>query len=93
VVGRRKIGFSTPVDAWLRGALRAHVEERLLSDGSACRRFFDADTVGRLLAEHATGRHDHKRILFALLTFELWHEQFIAPARWQTPAPAASGGR
>jgi hypothetical protein len=41
-----------------------------------------------MLDEHAAGRHDHKRVLFALLTFELWHEQFIAPASWRAQEPA-----
>ncbi len=82
VIDRKKIGFSTPVDAWLRGVLRAQVEERLLSDGSACRAYFHPETVRQLLDDHASGRHDHKRILFALLTFEIWHEQFISPVRW-----------
>jgi asparagine synthase (glutamine-hydrolysing) len=85
VIGRRKVGFSTPVDAWLRGPLRTQLEERLLSEGAACRAHFRPDTVRRMIEEHATGRHDHKRILFSLLTFELWHEQFIAPSRWLVP--------
>jgi asparagine synthase (glutamine-hydrolysing) len=89
VIQRKKIGFATPVDAWLRGALRREVEDRLLSEGSACREYFDVTTVRRLLDEHAVGRHDHKRILFSLLTFEIWHEQFIAPASWRVQAGAA----
>jgi hypothetical protein len=36
-----------------------------------------------MIEEHRRGRHDHKRALFNLLIFELWHEQFIRPARWQ----------
>jgi asparagine synthase (glutamine-hydrolysing) len=85
---RKKVGFATPVDAWLRGALRSQVEERLLSEGSACRTYFRPTAVRRLLDEHASGRHDHKRILFSILTFELWHEQFVAPARWHSPSLA-----
>ena len=86
VLTRKKIGFSTPVDAWLRGALRRDLEERLLSEGSACRTYFRPEVVRRTIGEHASGRHDHKRILFALLTFELWHEQFIAPAELRVRA-------
>ena len=47
-----------------------------------CRSFFDTTAIRRTIEEHASGRHDHKRILFSLLTFEIWHEQFIAPSRW-----------
>jgi asparagine synthase (glutamine-hydrolysing) len=81
-IAQKKIGFATPVDAWLRGVLRREVEERLLTDGSACRTFFDPNAVRRTIDEHVSGRHDHKRILFALLTFEIWHELFISPQRW-----------
>ena len=88
VIARKKVGFSTPVDAWLRGKLRAGVEERLLAEGSASRQYFLPETIRRMLDEHASGRHDHKRILFAILTFELWHEAFIAPTRWHTPSAA-----
>jgi asparagine synthase (glutamine-hydrolysing) len=85
-IRRKKIGFSTPVDTWLRGALRTEVEERLLSEGSASRQFFRPEAIRLLLDEHTSGRHDHKRILFSILTFEIWHEQFIGPARWPAPA-------
>jgi asparagine synthase (glutamine-hydrolysing) len=90
VIARKKVGFATPVDAWLRGKLRASVEERLLAEGSASRQYFRPETIRRVLDEHTSGRHDHKRILFAILTFELWHEQFIAPTRWHASSAVPS---
>jgi hypothetical protein len=42
-----------------------------------------------MIREHKSGRHDHKRILFSLLTFEVWHELFISPAHW--PSVVADG--
>jgi asparagine synthase (glutamine-hydrolysing) len=83
-----KIGFDVPVDEWFRGELRGQLEERLLGEGSACREHFRADTLRRMIDEHAQGRHDHKRSLFSLLTFEMWHERFIAPPSWPAPAVA-----
>jgi asparagine synthase (glutamine-hydrolysing) len=82
ILARRKLGFATPVDAWFRGELNGAVGERLLDAGSGARRYFSARVMERMLDEHRTGRHDHKRILFSLLAFEVWHEQFIAPATW-----------
>jgi asparagine synthase (glutamine-hydrolysing) len=87
---RRKIGFDVPVDEWFRAELRGPVEERILDPSSACSAFLEPQTLRRMIAEHASGRHDHKRALFALLSFELWHERFVEPARW--PAPLAGGG-
>jgi asparagine synthase (glutamine-hydrolysing) len=85
VIHRKKIGFTTPVDQWFRRDLQAEVENRLLSRGSACREYFHLDTIQQMLRDHRSGRHDYKRALFALLTFEIWHEQFIKPSRWSVP--------
>jgi asparagine synthase (glutamine-hydrolysing) len=82
ILARRKLGFATPVDDWFRGELNGAVAERLLDAGSGARRYFSARVMERMLGEHRTGRHDHKRTLFSLLAFEIWHEQFIAPATW-----------
>lgn len=82
VISRKKVGFATPVDQWFRGDLRAAVEDRLLAPGSACRNYFEPAVVGEMVRDHQRGRHDYKRALFSLLTFELWHEQFITPVRW-----------
>jgi asparagine synthase (glutamine-hydrolysing) len=87
---RPKIGFETPVDRWFRGELSAGVEERLLAPGSASRSYFRPETVRAMLEDHRSGRHDHKRVLFSMLTFELWHEQFIRPgARFHAPGSDA----
>jgi asparagine synthase (glutamine-hydrolysing) len=89
VIRRKKVGFSTPVDEWFRGEMRSLVEERLLDRASACRTYFRPEVIDRMIREHRSGRHDHKRILFSLLTFELWHELFIAPTHW--PSAVADG--
>jgi asparagine synthase (glutamine-hydrolysing) len=82
ILTRKKVGFATPVDQWLRRELSVQTEERLLSPGSACREFFRVETVRRMFEDHRRGRQDYKRALFSLLTFELWHEQFIKPHSW-----------
>jgi asparagine synthase (glutamine-hydrolysing) len=87
VLERKKIGFATPIDEWFRGELRPMVKERLLCGDSAVSTYFRPAVVERMLRDHETGREDHKRVLFSLLTFEIWHEQFIAPSRWHTDAP------
>jgi asparagine synthase (glutamine-hydrolysing) len=90
-VNREKVGFETPIDRWLRDDLRGHLEERLLDRESACGQYFERDELRRMIADHASGRQDHKRSLFGLLTFEVWHEQFIRPTRWSGSGPATLG--
>ena len=45
----------------------------------------DPGAVGRLVAEHRTGRADHKSILFCLLELSEWHRTFVEA---QEPVPA-----
>ncbi len=77
VLRRPKLGFETPLDGWLRGALQAEVRDRLLAPGAACREYLEPAVIARLLDEHRTGRHNHWRPLFNLLTFELWHDAWV----------------
>ena len=77
VIDRPKRGFETPLDRWFRSELSGYVRDTLLSPNSACRIYFRPEAIETMLAEHRNGRQDHQRQLFSLLTFELWHRQFI----------------
>lgn len=77
VITRRKIGFATPVDDWFRGEWHNEIHDRLLSPNSGCRNFFNHQTIHQILQEHHSGQEDHKRLLFSLLTFEIWYGTFI----------------
>lgn len=77
IVTRKKIGFATPLDQWFGRELRTYVSDQLLDRESACRIYFNPATIEKLITDHESRRHDHKRHLFNLLTFEMWHQQFI----------------
>lgn len=77
IVKRKKIGFATPVDQWFGRELKKYISDKLLGEGSACRKYLNTTMVNQLINDHTMKRQDYKRHLFSLLTFELWHEQFI----------------
>lgn len=77
VIRRRKKGFATPVDAWFQRELDGWVRDVLLSPGAACGDYFEGAYVEALLREHRERRRDHRRRIFALLSFELWHRRFL----------------
>ena len=76
-VQRRKVGFRTPVDEWFRSGAQSELTDRLLTSDSACAAYLRGAVVKEMLDDHRGGRHDHRRILFGLLTFELWHQEFM----------------
>jgi len=78
IIYRKKFGFSTPVDQWFGGKLRSYIGDQLLAHNSACRQYFEPIMMEKMIKDHESRRHDYKRHLFSLLTFELWHKQFIS---------------
>ena len=76
VLTRSKRGFGTPMGSWLRTELRPLVAE-LLEEGRLRRDgLFNVDFVRYMLSAHDAGHEDFTEPIFALLTFELWREQF-----------------
>lgn len=76
IADRPKKGFGVPLGAWLRGPLRALLEDVLAERRVAAAGLVDPVRVRALVADHVDGRRDHRKILFALLVLHLWH------ARW-----------
>ena len=70
ILHRRKMGFVTPVGAWLRGPLAA--EAAAIAQGSALMEtgWFDSAAIARLSDDHRRGRSDHGRLLWQLLMLE-----------------------
>ena len=82
VVTRRKQGLGVPIAAWLRGPLRGVLEARLASTRVARRGLFEPATVAQLVAEHVSGRRNHRKILWSLLTLDAWCDHYLPDERW-----------
>ena len=93
VIYRRKRGFETPVDRWFRSELSGYVRSLLLSRDAACSIYFRPAAIEALINEHITGQQDHRRQLFSLLMFELWHRTFIDVAEVVGPERRVISGR
>ena len=76
IIKRKKHGFGVPLGAWLRRDM-APARDILLNRRARERGLLNMTAVERLIEEHETGRMDHSRQLWALLTLEEWHRQFI----------------
>jgi asparagine synthase (glutamine-hydrolysing) len=89
VLKRRKVGFRVPINEWFAGELRDYVAEHLQSPSSVTRSYYDGAALDRLIDEHVSGRQTHDKLIWTLLTLEVWQRQVaVTPAR-ETLACAA----
>jgi asparagine synthase (glutamine-hydrolysing) len=93
VARRGKKGFGVPVADWLKLNLRPLARDLLSPDRIRNHGLFDADYVERLQNEHERGVANHRKLLWTLLMFELWHESFIeTPRRIETSVSSSRQG-
>ena len=72
VIARRKVGFSMPIQVWLRTAMRDMVGDLLLGPSSAVGSLINRERLGRYIDEHQSGRINREKLLWMLLNLELW---------------------
>jgi asparagine synthase (glutamine-hydrolysing) len=77
VVYRKKKGFDNPIDDWLRGRMKNYVTDHLLAADTAVSRYFNVSYIERLFGLHESKAEDYMRHIYLLVSFELWHRQFI----------------
>ncbi|HEY7217439.1 MAG TPA: asparagine synthase (glutamine-hydrolyzing) [Candidatus Binatia bacterium] len=76
VLERSKRGFGTPMGTWLRSDLRPMVADLLENGKLRHDGLLDAGVVRQILQAHDAGRVDFTEPIFALITFELWRQNF-----------------
>ena len=85
VTKRGKKGFGVPVAEWLKVKLRPLARDLLSPERVRRAGVFNPTYIARLQDEHERGVANHRKLLWTLLMFELWHESFIeTPRRIET---------
>ena len=77
LVERPKMGFSVPIDRWLRGPLRAWAENLVHMDGPADSGLLNTAAVAAAWKDLQEGRRQAGAALWAVLMFQAWR------LRWQ----------
>lgn len=72
-----KKGFVIPLGLWLRGRLSGLVQELLDPKRLAQEGIFRPDFYQRYVVPHLAGNADHTQQIWAVLMFQLWHEQML----------------
>jgi asparagine synthase (glutamine-hydrolysing) len=91
IADRPKKGFGIPVADWLKGPLRGAVQDELAPERVRAQGIFVPQEVQRLVSEHMAGRRDHRKPLWTLFVFQLWHRRWVERGS-EALAPVPSRG-
>ena len=70
ILYRKKMGFSIPLAAWLRGPLRESMQRAVLNQALLDTGIFNAAYLKQMVDEHQAGRQDHATTLWSVLMFD-----------------------
>jgi asparagine synthase (glutamine-hydrolysing) len=76
IVRRRKKGFGIPLAAWFGKELRQPLLDELSPDRLRRQGIFEPVEVSRLVREHLDGKRDHRKELWTLFAFQVWHRSW-----------------
>ncbi|PYS70446.1 MAG: asparagine synthase (glutamine-hydrolyzing), partial [Acidobacteria bacterium] len=86
---RGKKGFGVPFAKWLKSELRPLTHDLLSPERLRRTGLFNPEYVAKLQDEHERGVANHRKLLWTLLSFELWRESFVeTPRRIETSVSA-----
>ena len=77
VLERPKQGFMPPVPVWLRHDLKEMTQESLFDRRSALGDYVSLGAVRTLWKDHLSGARENSQILWDLLMFRLWEENYM----------------
>ncbi|HZE61715.1 MAG TPA: asparagine synthase (glutamine-hydrolyzing) [Burkholderiales bacterium] len=87
---RSKVGFRVPVSEWFTGGMREYLFDHLRSSDSLTRAYYDTAVLDRVVDEHTRGVQTHDKLLWTLLTLEIWHRQYRMPVRQEESLACAA---
>ena len=77
IINRPKKGFAIPVAQWLLKDLREMAQDYLAPDRLRRQGIFNPAVVSALLAAHLDQRQNNHKMLWTLLMFQLWWDNWM----------------
>jgi len=76
-IHRPKIGFDIPLGVWIKNELRDFTLSVLSPSKMKNHGFFNDSYIKQLLEEHFEGLHNHRQLLWPLIIFQFWYDEYM----------------
>ncbi len=76
-IHRPKIGFDIPLGVWIKNELRDFTLSVLSPSNLKNHGFFNGSYIKKLLEEHFEGLHNHRQLLWPLIIFQFWYDEYM----------------
>jgi len=76
IINKTKQGFSAPDSSWFKGESIQYIQDLFIHQSARIYDFLDQGMVRQKINEHLNGQHNHRLIIWSLLSLEKWCEQF-----------------
>lgn len=73
----RKKGFDNPMDRWLRESMTSFFDDIVFERESITTQYLNVKKVRQLYDMHNQGKRDYTRMLYLLMSIEMWRRKFI----------------
>lgn len=80
ILYRKKMGFSVPLDSWLRNELKLKFEHKVLAAENGVSDYFNMHQIETLWQLHQSQKADNSAQLWSLLMFQMWWDNYMAPS-------------
>jgi asparagine synthase (glutamine-hydrolysing) len=78
IINRKKKGFGLPIANWISDDLKPLVLELLNETKIEREGLFNPQYINKLLEDHFNRRADNRKLIWTLVTFELWRERWLS---------------
>lgn len=78
ILYRKKMGFDVPLADWFRDELKDLAMDKLLVNNTGLLQYFKAESIQKLWDEHQNKKMDYGSVLWSLLMFQMWWDEYVA---------------